>query len=197
MAGVMRERCPARRIAGGIAGLLLALSLTSGLAADARLLGGSKPMSGRGAVALHAVLTSQQVNSKPKKKTPLTKTQAARAYLLAVAPVSTASLTFTKDTTKWTSATTGPDAAAQALPLIRADATSRTKILRTKWPTKLAADIHRLVTTGDKVTSDLKALAAPTPPKLGTWEKKYLEDSALLTSAANTVRHKLGLSRVR
>ena len=96
----------------------------------------------------------------------------------------------------WTSATTGPQAAPDAKPLILASQAFDAKLTKARWPKAAVADIHRLVVSDGVVVGDLRGLARVHLIAGSTWVATFTRDIDASASAAGLVRSDLGLPPV-
>jgi hypothetical protein len=115
---------------------------------------------------------------------------AGKQYLADVAPVNAAT-----DTAKsaFDAATTAPQLAAAAAPLVASIETLNSTMLRQQWPSVAKADVKSLVIAAGAELGDLNSLATINDSNASTIETNLSKDIAATGTAANIVRADLGL----
>jgi hypothetical protein len=124
----------------------------------------------------------------------MTKQQAGRAYLAAVAPANEAGATLARKMRAYTDSTPGSQISAEARPLERRLTELGGKLLgiATAYP-PAAADLKALVTAYNPVIRDLRSAAAQNSVKASSWLRRLASDLTKTQMAAAVVRSYLGL----
>lgn len=121
----------------------------------------------------------------------MTREQAGKRYLAAVAPLNAATAAYdavVKTSPAPTAA--GPSAFHLADALVRAD--SQLLRLAQEYP-PIAQDVRALIGADALTEGDLRSIVAQNASTLPTWTQHFAADNAKAATAANVVRTDLGL----
>jgi hypothetical protein len=124
----------------------------------------------------------------------MTKQQAARAYLAAVAPANAAGAALAGKMRAYTDSTPGSQISAEARPVERRLTELNGKLLSiaTAYP-PAAADLKALVTAYNPVIRDLRSATAQNSVNASSWLQRLATDLTKTQTAAAIVRSDLGL----
>lgn len=141
--------------------------------------------------------TSKITQAPPATTTSLsttTKSQAASAYLAAVAPANSAANAFNAEVKTWTNSTTNAQAEADAQPVIAAFQAVQPKLLAiaASYP-PAAVDLKAEVNAYAPLLGDLTSLGSVNLLNASSWVQQTDSDIAKASAAANIVRSDLGL----
>jgi hypothetical protein len=124
----------------------------------------------------------------------MTKEQAAKAYLAAIAPATDALRGLQAKANAWTDSTPSSQAAADAKPTVDALTTLRSKLLAlaAAYPAA-AADLKAAVNAQAIVQADLANLGTVNTFNASSWVQQFVKDASATTAASAIVRSDLGL----
>jgi hypothetical protein len=122
-----------------------------------------------------------------------TLTEAARHYLAAVTPVDGASAALDTRVKVDGPTVTGPELAHQAVPLLDALSRCDRALKSYDWPKPARADIRRLITAVSVLRGLLEELPGTTNHDIPAWGARFVTDAEAIPTAADPVRHDLGL----
>jgi hypothetical protein len=124
----------------------------------------------------------------------MTKEQAAKAYLAAIAPANDALKTLRGKASGWTDSTPSSQAAADAKPSIEAITMMRTKLLALAVAYPAAAtDIKAQVNATAALQGDLASLETLNTLDASSWVQQFAKDASATSAASAIVRSDLGL----
>jgi hypothetical protein len=124
----------------------------------------------------------------------MTRQQAARAYLAAVAPANAAGAALAGRMRAYTDSTPGSQISAEGRPVQRRLTELNGKLLRlaTAYP-PAATDLKALVSAYNPVIRDLRSATAQNSVNASSWLRRLATDLTKSQTAAATVRSDLGL----
>jgi hypothetical protein len=154
--------------------------------------GGSSNTTPTTTPAVPAATTSQTTSATTSPG--MTKKEAGKAYLAAIAPANEAIKAFGKKAESWTNSTTGSQAAGDATPLNDALTALRPKLLTlaTDYPAA-ATDLKALVTAYAPLQGDLENLVAVNQLNAASWLQAFTQHASATEAASAIVRSDLGL----
>jgi hypothetical protein len=136
-----------------------------------------------------------QTTTVASRTTPaLTKQQAGRAYLAAVAPANAAGAALARKLQAYTDSTPGSQISAEARPFERrlAELNGRLDGIATAYP-PVAPDLKGLVTAYNPVIRDLRSATTQNWVNASSWLQRLASDLTKTQTAAAMVRSDLGL----
>jgi hypothetical protein len=124
----------------------------------------------------------------------MTRSDAGRAYLAAVAPANMILVAFKAKVPSWNHSTTSRQAATDAGRLIAAINALRTKllVLANAFP-PAADDLNNLVTANTGLQGDLVRLTSLNRSNVGAWMLQFAADAGASHAAVTSARSDLGL----
>jgi hypothetical protein len=142
-----------------------------------------------------SILQTTTVASRTTPAVTMTKQQAGRAYLAAVAPANAAGAALARKMRAYTDSTPGSQISAEARPLQRRLTELNSKLLdiATAYP-QAVNDLKALVTADNPVIRDLGSATAQNSGNASSWLQRLATDLTKTQTAATVVRSDLGIS---
>jgi hypothetical protein len=170
--------------------LVLAVAVALGLTAC----GETQTVTQAAAGATTASMPTTSASRSATTSATMTRAEAGRAYLAAVAPANTELVAFKAKASSWNHSTPPRHAANDAGPLISAITALRTKLLAlaNAYP-PAADDLSNLVTANAGLQRDLAKLESLNKLNAGVWILQFAADADASHAAVVSVRFDLGL----
>lgn len=129
------------------------------------------------------------------RATPTARVNYAKQYLADVGPADTADKTFQVALSAWGSAANPNPTQTQGFvtPFVSALQTLQGKLTAQTWSATDVGDVHAFIAAIAALQGDISGLPSLNILNESTWSTQFQRDAAVEESAANTVRHDLGL----
>lgn len=172
-------------------GLLMFLSLGLLLSAC----GGSAASEAKTTPGAPTSTAVSHTSSKSAQSKPTTVVNYAQQYLADLGPANAADKTFESALSAWSNGANPSPGQTQGFvtSFVSVLQTTQSKLTAQSWPAADVGDIHALVAGIAAIQGDIAGLPSLNMLNESSWVTQFQRDSAVEQSAADTVRHDLGL----